>query len=244
MLKFNIIIQLFQEVWYNITMTAARTLANLTAFNPSLLANVDITSTGSSNTPLIVDAASGQSADIAQFRNSSGSVISRVNSSGQFVSPGNIVQLVNVRSDALVSYSFSTGNGTEISALNMTITPKYANSKLLMQWELGYESNYNGSIVIWKNGSILSNGYNTVVGNQSYSGYATTAYDGGDVASTPNRTTITFIDSPGVTTATTYSLAVRSHEASTFKLNQAFSNAGANAYENQVSLGYIMEIAQ
>jgi hypothetical protein len=222
-------------------MTAARTLANL---NASALANVDITSTGNNNTPLFIDAASGQSADLAQFRSSAGSVISRVNSSGQFVSPGNIVQFINVRSDALTSYSFNTGNGTEISALNMTITPKYANSKLFMQWEIGYESNYNGSIVIWKNGSILSNGYNTVVGNQSYSGYAATAYDGGDVASTPNRTTITFIDSPGVTSPTTYSLAIRSHEASTFFLNRAYSNAGANAYENQVSLGYIMEIAQ
>lgn len=156
---------------------------------------------------------------------------------------GNIIQVVNTRVDALSSYSFSSGNGTEISALNMTITPKYSNSKLLIFWEFGYESNYNGSIVVWKNGSILNNGYNTVIGNQPYSGYATTAYDGGDVASTPNRNTITFVDSPGVTTATTYSLAIRSHEASTFRLNQAFSNAGANAYENQVSLGYIMEIA-
>jgi hypothetical protein len=222
-------------------MTAARTLANL---NSSSFTNVEMNSTGNNNTPLVIKAASGQSSDLLQIKNSSGSVLTKIDSTGEFVHPGTILQFINIRSDAIVSYPFSTGNGTEISALNMTITPRYANSKLLIQWELGYESNYNGSIVIWKNGSIMSNGYNTVIGNQSWSGYATTAYDGGDVASTPNRNTITFIDSPGVTTATTYSLAVRSHEASTFRLNQAFSNAGANAYENQVSMGYIMEIAQ
>lgn len=216
-------------------MTAARQLANL---------NKLIVSSGTTDTPLTLKAYPGQTADILQIQNSSGTVMSKIDSSGEFVNPGTMLQFVNTRSDAIVSYSFSTGNGTEISALNMTITPKYANSKLLMQWELGYESNYNGAFVIWKNGSILSNGYNTVIGNQNYSGYAVTAYDGGDVASTPNRTTITFVDSPGVTTATTYSLAIRSHEASTFRLNQAFSNAGANAYENQVSMGYIMEIAQ
>lgn len=158
--------------------------------------------------------------------------------------PGNIIQVNNIRIDNQASYSVSNSPSI-ITELNQIITPKYSNSKIMVQWEIQYECDYNSVFVIFKNGSVQSNGYNTVTGNIFYSGYAVTEYDS-DVASTPNRSTITYFDVPGSTSQHTYQIGLKSASASNsaFYLNRPFSSTGANSYEIGVSLGYIMEIKQ
>jgi len=170
--------------------------------------------------------------------------MSRARNMANGAMPGNVIQVTNIRVDAQAGYTVSNSPSI-ITELNQIITPKYSNSKMMVQWELHYESQYNLPFVIYKNGSVQSNGYNTVTGNIFYSGYAVAAYDV-DVASTPNRTTITYFDTAGSTSAITYGLGIKSGEAGnqTFYLNRPFSSTGAAAYEIGVSLGYVMEIAQ
>lgn len=157
---------------------------------------------------------------------------------------GKVIQTLNIRVDSRPGYT--VGNTpTIMTEFNQIITPKYANSKILVVWEIGYEANYNGVFNIFRNGTILSNGYNTEIGNTHHSGYASAAYDV-DVASTPNRINITFFDTPSSTSQLTYGLSFRSASASsqTIYINRPFSSTGGTDYENQVSMGYIQEIAQ
>jgi hypothetical protein len=115
----------------------------------------------------------------------------------------------------------------------------------MIYWEFWAEAHWDSTIVIWRNGSILSNGYNTLSGNQRWSGYSGFTYDP-DFSTTPQRMPITFVDTPGTTSSLTYSLAYRSSGADnkTFYLNRAVDSAGSDAREVGVSMGYIMEIAQ
>lgn len=157
---------------------------------------------------------------------------------------GKLVQMTNIRVDGQYGYTVSNSPSV-MTELNQTITPIYATSKVIVQWEIHYEADYNSVFVIYKNGSVMSNGYNTSTGNVFYSGYAATSYDV-DIASTPNRTTITFVDTVGSTSATTYGLGLKSAQGSntTLYLNRPYSSTGANSYEIGVSMGTIMEIAQ
>lgn len=157
---------------------------------------------------------------------------------------GKVVQTLNIRVDSRPTYTVSN-TPTIMTEFNQIITPKYASSKILVVWEVGYEAGYNAVFNIYRNGSILSNGYNTEIGNVHYSGYAAAAYDV-DVASTPNRTNITFFDTPATTAQLTYGLSFRSASASsqTIYINRTASSTGGTDYENQVSLGYVQEIAQ
>lgn len=157
--------------------------------------------------------------------------------------PGNVIQVNNMRYDIENGWTVSN-SPTIMTPLNQVITPKYANSKIMVQWELHYEAQYNIAFVIYKNGSLQSNGYNTYFGNNFWVGYAAAGYDV-DVASTPNRITITYFDTPGSTAQQTYQLGIKSTESNnqTLYLNRAFSSSG-NAYEAGVSLGYVMEIKQ
>jgi hypothetical protein len=222
-------------------MTAARKVANLVSGT-----GTDILSTGTTNTPLTIQAFSGQTADLVQVKNSSGSVMAKIDAAGEFVHPGTILQFANIRVDAQATYTGTgSGNGTEISLLNQTITPRRADSKLMIYWEIWGEVHWDGTIVVWKNGSIMTNGYNTVSGNNRWSGYSGFNYDP-DFSTTPTRMPITFIDTPGTTASTTYSLAYRSANADNriFYLNRSASSSGSDNNEVGVSMGYIMEIAQ
>jgi hypothetical protein len=134
-------------------MTAARNLANLISNTGTSIASV-----GTTNTPLTIQAFSGQTADLLQVKNSSGSVMAKIDAAGEFVHPGTILQFANIRVDAQATYTGTgSGNGTEISLLNQTITPRRADSKLMIYWEFWAEANWDATIVIWKNGSIMRN---------------------------------------------------------------------------------------
>ena len=67
---------------------------------------------------------------------------------------GSVVQTVWVRADAPVGW-FS--NGQVITPLNLTITPRYATSKLLCQWIISGESGtYNAGFRVAKDGSVAA----------------------------------------------------------------------------------------
>jgi hypothetical protein len=144
--------------------------------------------------------------------------------------------------------SANSGNGTTISDLSMTISPKSANSILIMEWMITGEMHLNNGFVIHKNGSLITTagqeGYNNVSGNVRYSTLHPALYDNNN-ESTPSNNRLTYQCIAGTTSAITFAPAVRATGATayTFYLNRAMGS-GTVAYtgqEQNVSYGYLFE---
>ena len=160
--------------------------------------------------------------------------------------PGSVVGFNRIRTTARSAYGY---NGDVIlSDLNISITPKFSNSLLLVQWQIMYESDYNSVFRVYRdNGLVYTSGYQGYNENDGngYSGVASLMYDT-DVASTPNSQMIQYFVPAGSTNTTTLQLAVRSsyNTGATFYLNRSVNSGGSNAYEIGVSTAVIWEIAQ
>ena len=159
---------------------------------------------------------------------------------------GTVVGFNRVRTSARSAYGF---NGDAIiSDLNISITPKYANSLLLVQWQVMYEADYNSVFRVYRDGGLVYTsgyqGYNENDGN-TWSGVAPGVYDT-DTASTPQVSFIQYFVPAGSTAATTLQLSIRSSipASATFYLNRSVNSAGSSAYEIGVSTAVIWEIAQ
>lgn len=163
-------------------------------------------------------------------------------------SPGMVIQTKYVRTDDRVTYS-SPGSliGTPISALNMSITPRFANSMILCKWMLSGEMQHDNTFLIFQNGVLANDGYNLQAGNILSSGYTVMPYDV-DNSTTPHNITIMYAGFPGGTGLVTYGLGIRSASATayTFYLNRAVASVGgaSSTHENGVSIGIIQEITQ
>ena len=163
---------------------------------------------------------------------------------------GTVLQVKTVRTEARNTYSAPiSGNGTTITDLNLTITPKFSNSLLIVQWMLNCEVHYNSVILIHRDGSLINTtneaGYNATAGNSRWSGFVTPPYDT-DVATTPLNSFIQYFATTGSTSSTTFAPAIRSSDgnAQTLYLNRPVNSAGADGNEVSVSTGTIWEIAQ
>jgi hypothetical protein len=164
--------------------------------------------------------------------------------------PGMIAQVKYVRTDARNTYASSTsGNGTTVTDLNISITPKFANSLLIMQWMVNGEFHHDNVFLIHKDGALITTtgyeGYNNVAGNNRWSGVAPPAYDT-DSNSTSNNTFIQYAILAGGTASATYAPAVRASQgtAYTFHLNRTQGSTGTDSYEVSISTGMIMEVMQ
>lgn len=69
---------------------------------------------------------------------------------------GNIVQTVHKRVNDRIDYAVTTGQ--EITALNITITPKGIGNTILVDWSISGDINYNTENNIMVNGSMFFNG--------------------------------------------------------------------------------------
>lgn len=164
--------------------------------------------------------------------------------------PGSCVQIATVRSDNRTTYSApNSGGGTTITDLNLTITPKNANSMLLITWMISGESDQNVNFLVHRGGSLITDsgyeGYNNMAGNTTLqSGYTTSWYDT-DTSSTPATFYIRYQIPAGNTSSRTYAPAVRSSSngsSYTFYLNRTASQLGTEGNENGISNGIVMEI--
>lgn len=159
------------------------------------------------------------------------------------IQAGTIVQWVQVSTSVRTTYAANpSGDGTAITQLNLTITPKRADSVIWLRWTTFYEMHHDCGFVVHKNGTLI--GYNTYRGNVRWSNILTPLYDN-DYSSTPQQSTINWFDPAGNTTARTYSLAVRSSSTGsfTYALNRPLGNAGADGNEVGHSWGWAREIA-
>jgi hypothetical protein len=164
--------------------------------------------------------------------------------------PGSVVQVQTIRSDSRVAISSpGSGNGVTITQLNLTITPKFPNSKLIMQWMMNGEQHQDNVFLIHKDGLLITTagatGYNAESGNVSWSGIASGFYDQNQ-DSTPSNWFIQYECVSGSTATQIFAPATRaaSSAAQTFFLNRTYNSTGANNYETLVSNGTIWEIAQ
>jgi hypothetical protein len=185
-----------------------------------------------------------------RWQNTSGNTVATASATGQFYYPGSVVQVQTVRSDARTTISSAnSGNGVTITQLNLSITPKFANSRLIMQWMMNIEVANNTVFLIHRNGALITTtnetGYNSEAGNARWSGFASMDYDNND-SSTPSNIFLQYSCISGSTEPQTYAPAPRASDAvsATLYLNRTVSFAGQDAYENMVSTGTIWEIAQ
>ena len=173
----------------------------------------------------------------------SGSTLSApTNGSGRiFNVDGTVVQTVSLRYDTKSSWSYPAGpTNVIVSDLNITITPKYATSKILLTYMLSYETQYNSVFRLGRNGTEFLR--NSTDGNR-WSGFANPGYEP-DTASTPMTNTFMYMDYFPTLSSITYNLIVSSSDSGNgiLYMNRAYSSAGANDYEVGISYVIAQEI--
>lgn len=166
---------------------------------------------------------------------------------GSIYAPGMIVQTVYLRTDTKTTYaSNNSGNGTTVSALQMTIVPKNPNNRIIVQWMINGELHQDNVFLIHRDGAIITTageeGKNNAASNR-YDGYASAFYDQNE-SSTPSNWMIMYSQIAGSLNSRTYAPAVRSSSSAnyTFYLNRTVVDGG-DAYERMVSTGVIFEVA-
>jgi hypothetical protein len=164
--------------------------------------------------------------------------------------PGEILQVGYIRSDARVLYSAPpSGNGTTIDQLQISIAPKKANSDLLIRWMINGELHQDAVMLIHQNRQLVVlpgyEGYNNVQGNNRWSGITSSVYDVNE-STTPENWFIQYSIPAMTTEPRTYAPAVRSSSSGsyTLALNRVLNNVGTDGQENMISTGVIMEIAK
>jgi len=164
--------------------------------------------------------------------------------------PGQVVQMFTIRTDVRTAYSsLPSGNGTTLSALNLTITPKFSSSLIVMEWMINCEVHHDNVFLVHQDGSLITTsgyeGYNSGAGNQRWSGYLSGFYDANESSTMTNYYMLYSIPATNLSQRT-YAPAIRSSTGTqyTLTLNKTISNQGEDVYENAVSTGLIMEIQQ
>jgi hypothetical protein len=137
-------------------------------------------------------------------------------------------------------------DGTEVTELRMSVTPKAAGNKMILHWEVGGEADdaSQSGFVVTRNDVLLP--YSTSSGNEKWDIVALASHDGDD-ASTPNTTSVRIIDEStlGSSTASVYKLLFRSTNGDErFSLNRADNDTGKQNYENVLSTCVATEIKQ
>ena len=180
---------------------------------------------------------------------SSTSAVTMVNGT-QLRYPGQVVQMFTIRTDVRTAYyAENTGNGSTISALNLTITPKFSSSLLIMEWMINAEVHHDTVFLIHQNGSLITTagyeGYNNNAGNQRWSGFMSGFYDA-DEGSTMSNFYLQYAIPAASLSQRTYAPAIRSGSGTNYvmTLNKTLGSQGEEGYENTVSTGMIMEIQQ
>ena len=164
-------------------------------------------------------------------------------------SSGSIVQCVVARYDTRTTISASnSGNGSEISGLRLTITPRNAANRIICKWMINGEfNNENCVFTVFRNGGLITTsnewGYNSST-NSRWSGAAPSVYDANN-SSTGQNTTVFWSGIAATTSSVYYSPATRSSNTGnyTFYINRTVASAGQNAYETPFSTGVCWEVA-
>lgn len=164
--------------------------------------------------------------------------------SGTCFARGHVIQTVTVQDTTHSTYSLPANNVTvTLTTLNLVITPKKANSTIVLQWMVNGEVTEQSLFVVQKDGTPI--GLNTDAGNVNWSGTASAAWDN-NTASTPSNYNISYTDTPNTTSPVTYSLGVKRSMAGstayTFFLNRTSDAPLQDFRESLISCGVAWEV--
>jgi len=167
---------------------------------------------------------------------------------------GGIVQ-VKMNSDTTSTGSLSCSSKTthyDIPNLNVTVTPTTNTSKFLISFSLTGEGSQATHRISYRIKRAISGGGTTYIqGNASGSRIpcvtlANEPYHGEDSNSTLEQSSFgNYLDSPGTTSAVTYTVQIRFHEdnSQTWYYNRTVSNSNNEAAEIGISLITVMEVS-
>ena len=137
--------------------------------------------------------------------------------------PGSIVQ---IQTNTVLSSNVTTSTSFIPSSIQVTITPKFASSKILVTFSAWVRTNAAGNHVTWslyRNGSNLeTTGAIFGMGNYFI-----------DVPSTglEGQSNVNFIDSPNSTSALTYNVYIKSYNGGTVSLGNPSRASYIHAFE-------------
>jgi hypothetical protein len=157
---------------------------------------------------------------------------------------GTVANTVMVQSRDQSSFlAPNSGNGTAVTPLTLTITPKKAGNRMILEWIWNGECSNNTVWMVTRDGNPLTDSSNS--SNTRWAGITAESYDS-DNNSTPDNTYIRIIDFNTQSTSTTYELRVRSSDSSqpTCYLNRTVGSTGTDSYEAGLSSGVAWEIWQ
>jgi hypothetical protein len=176
--------------------------------------------------------------------------ITDVGGSGSSYAKGHVVQVINVDNLSRTSQGFSSNTILNISGMEATITPKSANSKIIIQARWfgefsGGDLVYNSVFGVSRNGTQIGRqpdpGATVINGITS----AAISYDQPDGNSTPETANLFIADLPNTTSAVTYRMTLLSSGGATLFTNRTVGWAGqAGGFELGTSSMMLMEIAQ
>jgi hypothetical protein len=170
--------------------------------------------------------------------------LAKLHVNGNVFGVGLVIQCATVNYTEQTSYSApNTITPTQISALNITITPKKTTSKIVLQWMVNGEGLNNSVYLVYRDSTPI--GFNTTIGNVQQSGVTASPYDP-DSNTTPYNITITWIDFPNTTSTIVYSIRIRSSttgSADTFYLNRTMASYVGDFNEGLCSTGIAWEVS-
>jgi hypothetical protein len=179
--------------------------------------------------------------------------------------PGLPVQVVSRVYRGMAAYS-STNADRNIVELNISIKPKFANSRILLHWMLNMEIHQDNVIRVARDGIYILNAFNEIQTTNNWSGIASGAYDQNE-STTPSNYCIDTYDEPGResggspaelpsqyqgklrsgTRTYTYELYIGSSSGTNFPayINRVYASASnASAHEAGICYMSATEIAQ
>ena len=158
---------------------------------------------------------------------------------------GHISQTVSTTKTDTFTYSASSVGYADVTGLAATITPMSTSSKILVQVNINFSSNYRYSAAILLRGSTQVGG-GTAVGNRP--SVSVSSEDNQDETNDEyimRNSSFQFLDSPSTTSATTYKVQIgNTHETnSTVFVNRSENDSNAAYGHRGSSTITLMEVA-
>lgn len=152
-------------------------------------------------------------------------------------SAGTVLQVVSTTKTDTFSMSSTTFG--DVTGLSVSITPTSATSKILVISNLNWGSSGNdiNATRLLRDSTVISAGAAASNRSPSFAGMRTASADNIETVS------VTFLDSPATTSATTYKVQVRVGSADTVYVNRTSTDTDVSAFPRTVSSITVMEIS-
>ena len=150
---------------------------------------------------------------------------------------GSVIQVVSTTKTD--TFSMASATFGDVTGLSVSITPTFATSKILVISNLNWGGSANDIFIC----RLLRD--STVISAGDAAGSRSPGYSGMRTASADNMVTssVTFLDFPATTSATTYKIQVRVGSGNTVYVNRTANDTDIAPFQRAVSSITVMEIA-